>query len=127
MSKLTLEIVTPHGEIFNSEVKSVLVPGSEGEFGVLPNHASIISLLQAGVINVENLDGSNELIAIDSGHVKVDENSVVILAQGAVYLGGKENSISKKKLEEAQKLLKSAGTNSATLAATLSKLDAKWT
>ena len=43
----------------------------------------------------------------------------------SVYLGGNENSISKKKIEEAKKLLKSAGANSATLAATLGRLDSK--
>lgn len=125
MSKLILSIVTPQGEIFNSEIKSVLLPGSEGEFGVLPNHASVISLLQAGIISIENIDSTKELIAVDSGHVKVDENSVIVLAQGAVYLGGSGESISKQKLEEANELLKSAGANSATLAATLSRLDAK--
>lgn len=125
MSKLTLEIITPQGEIYNSEIKSVLVPGKDGEFGVLPNHASLIALLQAGVISVENIDSTKELIAIDSGHVKVDENSVVILAQGAVYLGGSENSISQKKLEEARILLESAGANSMTLAATIGKMDVK--
>lgn len=125
MSKLTLEIVTPHGEIFNSEIKSVLIPGGEGEFGVLPNHASVISLLRAGVITIENLDSSKELIAIDSGHAKVDESSVIILAQGAVYLGGSDKSISKQKLEEAKALLESAGANSATLAATIGRLDSK--
>ncbi|WP_267524510.1 ATP synthase F1 subunit epsilon [Campylobacter sp. MG1] len=125
MNKLTLEIVTPHGEIFNSEIKSVLIPGGEGEFGVLPNHASVISLLRAGVITIENLDSSKELIAIDSGHAKVDESSVIILAQGAVYLGGSDKSISKQKLEEAKALLESAGANSATLAATIGRLDSK--
>lgn len=125
MSNLILEIVTPHGEIFNSEIKSVLIPGEEGEFCVLPNHASLITLLRAGVISIENMDSSKELIAIDSGHAKVSENSVVVLAQGAVYLGGSSKSISKQKLDEAKALLESAGANSATLAATLGRLDAK--
>lgn len=125
MNKLKLEIVTPSGEIFNDFIKSVLLPGKEGEFGVLPNHASLIALLQAGIIKVENINGKSELIAIDSGHAKVDENEIVVLAQGAVYLGGDENSISKQKIQAAKELLKSASANSSALAATLGNLDSK--
>ena len=42
MSKLHLEIVTPEGLVFSNDIKSVVLPGSEGEFGVLPGHASLI-------------------------------------------------------------------------------------
>ena len=53
MDTMKLEIVTPHGEIFKGNVKSATFPGAEGEFGVLPEHASLDSLLEGGVIDIE--------------------------------------------------------------------------
>ena len=53
MNTLKLEIVTPEGQIFSNDVKSVTLPGSEGEFGVLPHHASLVTLLNAGIIDIE--------------------------------------------------------------------------
>ncbi|MBO7369564.1 MAG: F0F1 ATP synthase subunit epsilon, partial [Campylobacter sp.] len=44
MEKLFLEIVTPEGQVFSGEVKSVQLPGSEGELGVLPRHAALVTL-----------------------------------------------------------------------------------
>jgi F-type H+-transporting ATPase subunit epsilon len=51
MDTIKLEITTPAGRVFASNVKEVTLPGSEGEFGVLPGHASLVSLLSAGVID----------------------------------------------------------------------------
>ena len=83
MDKLHLEIVTPQGQIFNDDVSSVVLPGSEGEFGVLPNHASLISLLKAGIIDIEYKQKKHDVVAINWGYAKIDEGKVVILAGGA--------------------------------------------
>ena len=56
MEKLFLEIVTPEGRVFSGEVKSVQLPGSEGELGVLPRHAALVTLLRSGVIEIVNLN-----------------------------------------------------------------------
>ena len=107
MNTLKLEIVTPEGQIFANNVKSVTLPGKEGEFGVLPNHASLVTLLQAGVIDIELKDGNHDVVAINWGHVKVDENSVTVLADGAVSIGGASESEVAKSLEAAKALLES--------------------
>ena len=57
MELMKLEIITPSGVIFDAEVKQVTLPGSEGEFGVLPKHATVVSLLDTGVIVIEKEDG----------------------------------------------------------------------
>ncbi len=87
-STLTLQIVTPEGEIFSGSVKSVVLPGCEGEFGVLPGHVALVTTLSAGVISVEFDDGASENIAVDWGYAEVDEDNVNVLANGAVALGG---------------------------------------
>ncbi len=80
MDTLRLSIVTPNGPIFDGDVKTVTLPGKEGEFGVLPGHASLVSSLTVGVIIIEKAD-STEAVAINWGHVKVSETSVDCLVE----------------------------------------------
>lgn len=122
--KLHLEVVTPLGVIFSADVKSVVMPGKNGEFGVLKGHAASIVLLKEGVVDIENSNGEHELIAINSGHAKIDELGVVVLAQGAVYVGGNTESEVSKNLEKIKEMLKSVSSDTATLTAAFSKLDA---
>lgn len=123
MDMLKLEIVTPEGEIFSKDVRNVTLPGSEGEFGVYPSHAALVSLLQAGVIDIELSDGKHEVVAINWGHAKVDETSVTILADGAVAIGGNnENSIAAS-LEKAKKLIESISDTDVAVITATAKLD----
>jgi len=105
MDKLKLEILTPNGEIFNGEAVSVTLPGEEGEFGVLAHHASLTTLLEAGVIDVEKEDKSVESILVNWGVVQVDEEKVVVLVEGAVAIRGENESSIADALDEAKKLL----------------------
>jgi len=106
MDTIKLSIVTPNGEIFNDDVKTVTLPGKEGEFGVLPGHSSLVSSLTVGVIIIEKAD-STEAVAINWGHVKVDEKSVDVLADGAIALTSGEDSTIAKNIEAAKKLVNS--------------------
>ena len=123
MNTLKLEIVTPEGQIFSNDVKSVTLPGKEGEFGVLPNHASLVTLLQAGVIDIELKDGTHDVVAINWGHVKVDENSVTVLADGAVSIGGASESEVAKSLEAAKALLESISDSDVAIAMATAKIE----
>jgi len=124
MNTLKLEIVTPLGQIFSNDVKSVTLPGSEGEFGVLPNHASVVTLLSAGIIDIELKDGNHDVVAINWGYVDVNENSVTVLADGAVSIsGGSESEISKS-LDSARKLLESIGDSDIAIAIAMSRVEA---
>ncbi len=124
MNTLKLEIVTPTGQIFSNNVKSVTLPGSEGEFGVLPNHASLVTLLNAGIIDIELEDGNHDVVAINWGHVKVDENSVTVLVDGAVSIGGSSESEIAKSLDAAKELLKSIGDSDIAIAIATSRIEA---
>lgn len=106
MDTIKLSIVTPNGEIFNDDVKTVTLPGKEGEFGVLPGHSSLVSSLTVGVIIIEKAD-STEAVAINWGHVKVDEKSVDVLADGAIALTAGEDSEIAKNIEAAKDLVNS--------------------
>ena len=123
MDKLHLEIVTPQGQIFNDDVRSVVLPGSEGEFGVLPNHASLISLLKAGIIDIEHKNKKHDVVAINWGYAKIDEGKVVILADGAVYVSGDSESELANSLEAARNLIESMSSDTNAFAATISKME----
>jgi F-type H+-transporting ATPase subunit epsilon len=121
MDTINLSIVTPNGSIFEDAIKSVTLPGKEGEFGVLPHHASLVSALTVGVIEIEKKDASKEAIAINWGHVKVSEDSVDILVDGAVALTANEDiSV---KLEEAKTLVNSVQDASVSMAAVEAKIN----
>ena len=124
MNTLKLEIVTPEGQIFSNDVKSVTLPGSEGEFGVLPHHASLVTLLNAVIIDIELKDGNHDVVAINWGHVKVDENSVTVLADGAVSISGGSESEIARSLEAARDLLKSIGDSDVAIAVAMSRVEA---
>jgi F-type H+-transporting ATPase subunit epsilon len=123
MDTINLSIVTPNGGIFNDTVKSVTLPGKEGEFGVLPHHASLVSALTVGVIEIERKDATKEAIAINWGHVKVSEEAVDILVDGAVALSSGSDSDISAKLEEAKNLVNSVQDASVSMAAVESKIN----
>ena len=123
MDKLHLEIVTPQGQVFSDDVSSVVLPGSEGEFGVLPNHASLISLLKAGIIDIEDKNKNHDIVAINWGYAKIDEGKVVILADGAVYVAGNSESERANSLDQAKRLIESMSSDTNAFAATIAKME----
>jgi F-type H+-transporting ATPase subunit epsilon len=120
---MKLEIVTPDGIIYDGDVSMVTLPGKEGEFGVLPEHASLVSLLDAGIITIETADKAEIIVAINSGYVKVDENKVSCIVDGAVLLSDEEGKLSER-LEEAKELLQKAQTSDVAIASAVSKVEA---
>jgi len=122
MELMKLEIITPNGVIFDGEVKQVSLPGSEGEFGVLAGHATLVSLLDAGVIIYDKADSVEVAVAINSGYVKVDENKTTCIVDGAVALSGGDSDLAQA-LESAKELLKSAETSNATIVAAMNKVE----
>ncbi len=122
MELMKLEIVTPNGVIFDDEVKQVTLPGSEGEFGVLANHATLVSLLDTGVIVIDKADGREVAVAINSGYVKVEEEKTTCIVDGAVALSGDDSDLAKA-LEAAKELLKKTESSAAAIASAVSKVE----
>jgi len=124
MNTLQLEIVTPNGVIFSGPVTEVTLPGEEGEFGVLPEHSSLTTLLKAGVVDFVKEDKITESVVVNWGHVQVDENKAVVLADGAVAIRGDNESDIAIALADAKALVEAASDNSTTIAAVSAKLEA---
>jgi F-type H+-transporting ATPase subunit epsilon len=122
MDTLKLSIVTPNGPIFNGDVKTVTLPGKEGEFGVLPGHSSLVSSLTVGVIVIEK-ENTTEAVAINWGHVNVSETSVDVLADGAVALTQGGDSDIAKAIDAAKELVNSVSDANVSIAAVEAKIN----
>ena len=81
--KLNFALVSPERELFNGDVDHVVVPGAEGEFGVLPNHAPVMSVIKAGALRVIN-DGAERRIFVNGGFADVTPDGLTILAEEAL-------------------------------------------
>jgi F-type H+-transporting ATPase subunit epsilon len=93
---LRLEIVTPEAKTYSDDVDSVVIPGIEGELGVLPLHAPLMTLLEPGELRV--LKGGQELrLAVGEGFVEITPEKVAVLTDMAV----KESDIDESAAEEA--------------------------
>ena len=76
-----LEIITPDKKLFEGDVSIVTFPGSDGSFQVMNNHAPLISLLKAGMVEYKT-NGQREHVNITGGVVEVLKNKVIVLADG---------------------------------------------
>ncbi len=123
METLQLEILTPNGLIFSGKVAQVTLPGEEGEFGVLPQHASLTTLLQPGVIELEKEDKSIESVVINWGVVQVTEEKVNVLVDGAVAIRGESEGEIAQSLDDAKTLLKDISDSNVAIATVSAKLD----
>ncbi len=79
---LRLEIVTPERQAFEGDVDSVVCPGIEGELGVLPHHAPLLTTLGVGELRIRR-GGDEEFFAIAGGFLQVRPDKVVVMAETA--------------------------------------------
>jgi F-type H+-transporting ATPase subunit epsilon len=79
---LQFELVTPARLVRSEEVHMVVVPGTEGEFGVLEGHAPVMSTIGDGALKVYRTDGAQpEEIRVQGGFAEVADNRVTVLAE----------------------------------------------
>lgn len=123
MHTLELEVLTPSGSIFQGSVKSVTVPGEEGEFGVLPEHVGLTTLLQAGVVDIIKENGKKESIVVNWGVVQIASNLVTVLVDGAVAIRGDSESEIAQALDEAKDLIASVADSHSMIASVSARVE----
>ena len=82
MATMRLDIVTAEKLVYSDEVSSVVAPGAEGQLGILPNHAPLLTSLKPGELKVSK-EGEETNIAVSGGFLEVLKNVVTILADTA--------------------------------------------
>ena len=84
MATFHFELVSPDKLMFSGEAESVLVPGSEGDFVVLKDHAPVMASLKPGVIAIEDAAGKHKRIFVRGGFADVSPTGLIVLAETAL-------------------------------------------
>lgn len=98
MVQLHLKIVTPEKLIYDDEVSQVNVSTEEGEIGILPNHANLMSKLEPGELVIKK-NGKTDLLAVGEGFLQISQNELTVMTDLATYA----TDIDERAVEEAKK------------------------
>jgi len=96
------ELVSPERLLVSEQVAQVVVPGTDGYFAVLANHAPTMSTLQPGVAEVTDMSGNNESYVVFGGFVDVTPESCVLLAESAVRVADIDRADLEQRIQDAR-------------------------
>ena len=113
---IQLEIVTPERLVYEDEVDSVNVPGVEGELGILPHHAALVSTLGYGELRIRK-GGAEESFAIVGGFLQVRPDKVVVMAETADLASEIDLERAQEARRESERALETGYTEGADLSA----------
>ena len=118
MAKISFDLVSPENLIFNDEVGMIIVPGKDGDFGVLPGHSKVMSSLRPGRVMVYGED-KNLLKAffVSGGFAEVNPEKCIVLAESVDEI----NSLEKSSIEKEIQNLENQDTETAKEQLTISK------
>ena len=100
--KLHFDLVSPDRLLMSEEVDMVLVPGSEGDFGVLPAHAPFMSTLKPGVVEVTGAGEGDARIFVRGGFAEVTPRGLTVLAEEAIPLAELDVAQLDQKIKDAE-------------------------
>ena len=86
MAGFAFELVSPEKLLFSGDVEEVVIPGTEGDFAVLKDHAPVISALRPGVLSYKDAKGDKQTLFVRGGFVEVNPAKIVVLAEEAIPL-----------------------------------------
>ncbi|MBF0129195.1 MAG: F0F1 ATP synthase subunit epsilon [Alphaproteobacteria bacterium] len=104
------ELVSPERLLLSERAEMVVIPGVEGDFGVLPQHAPLLSTIRPGVIDVYNKGNITERIFVAGGFAEVTETTCTVLAEEAIPLDALTRSMAEQRLSAAKAALDEAET-----------------
>ena len=111
--KVQFDLVSPERLLRSEEVDMVVVPGTEGDFGVLPGHAPVISTIRPGLIEVHDAGAETERIYVAGGICEVSADRCTVLAEEARRIADLDRASVEQRLKNAQEDLEDAATDEA--------------
>ena len=84
MATFHFELVSPDKVLFSGAAQAVLVPGSEGEFQVLTDHAPVMTSVRPGVVAIDDAQGKHHRVFVRGGFADTSRNGVILLAETAI-------------------------------------------
>jgi F-type H+-transporting ATPase subunit epsilon len=83
---ITLSVVTPEGQAYQGEAEAVVLPGSEGEFGVLPGHEPFLSVLGIGAMTIRKPGGEEVYAVVSKGFAEVHDDQVAVMVGSCEFV-----------------------------------------
>jgi F-type H+-transporting ATPase subunit epsilon len=106
--KIKFEVVTPTQLLRSEEADMVVVPGADGDFGVLPNHAPVLSSVRPGTVDVYEDGKVRDRLFVQGGFAEVTGDHCVLLAEEAISISELNVAEAEKSLSDAKVRLESA-------------------
>ncbi len=101
MAKISFDLVSPENLIFNDEVGMIIVPGKDGDFGVLPGHSKVMSSLRPGRVMVYGEDKNLlKSFFVSGGFAEVNPEKCIVLAESVDEINSIEKASIEKEIEE---------------------------
>jgi F-type H+-transporting ATPase subunit epsilon len=97
-----VSLVTPEGPAYEGEAQMLIVPGADGEIGVLARHAPLVAMLKAGSTRVHRSESDVLEFATGSGFFKVEQDRAIALVDDAIPAGEIDRERAERQLEEAR-------------------------
>ena len=105
---LELQIVTPQGEVFRDRVEGVVIPGSEGDFGVLPEHERFVCPVRVGELEIRTDRGST-WAAVSGGFADVSGTEVAVMVESCELASDIDVARAERSKERAERRLREGG------------------
>ncbi len=102
MSTIFVDVVSAEEAIFSGSAKFIVLPGQEGELGILPGHVPLITRIRPGAVRIEMEDGTEENVFVAGGILEVQPDRVTVLADTAIRSKDLDEAKAAKALEEAK-------------------------
>lgn len=108
MDTFPFELVSPERLLFSGEVLSVIAPGTEGEFMVLPGHAPLMSVLKPGIVTIEEASAKTSRLFVRGGFADVSSVGLTILAEQAIPIEELDTAKIEAEIKDAEEDVKDA-------------------
>ena len=107
-NKINFDFVSPEASIVSSEVDMVLIPGIDGDAGVLPDHAPFMTTLRQGIVEVTFEQGNVKKYLVEGGFADITQDKMTILAETSLNLSDTDSKVLKSELDIINEKLASA-------------------
>lgn len=88
MAHLEVELVASDRKVWSGDATVVSAPAADGDVGILPGHAPLLSVLRAGLVRITPVEGGERRVRIDSGFLSVDSNRVTVVVDTVEDMDG---------------------------------------
>ena len=107
-NRINFDFVSPEASIISSEVEMVLIPGIDGDAGILPNHSPFMTTLRQGIVEVTFEEGNVKRYLVEGGFADITQDKMTILAENSLNLSDSDSNTLKNEIKIINERLVSA-------------------